>query len=183
MPTICVFCAASERIDERYRDLARACGRFIGQNQFDLVYGGTSVGLMGEVAKAAKLHGAKVHGIVPQKIVDLGICNPALDTCEVTADLRNRKALMEAHADLFLILPGSTGTWDEAFEILNHRLLGYHTKPVLFLDETQFYQPLWNWIEATIASGFTRKNLFAEFHRFEDQNTCWQWIKTHFNLG
>jgi uncharacterized protein (TIGR00730 family) len=62
---ICVFCGARDGLGEKYKDVATRCGRLIGQYGYDMVYGGSSRGLMGITAKAAKESGAKVTGIFP----------------------------------------------------------------------------------------------------------------------
>ncbi len=62
---ICIFCGARDGTGEKYKDVARRCGTLLGQNNCDMVYGGSSRGLMGITAKAAKKNGARVIGIFP----------------------------------------------------------------------------------------------------------------------
>ena len=57
---VCVFCGSSDPADPRYRDAARALGALVARRGLSLVYGGGSVGLMGELADAALGHGGRV---------------------------------------------------------------------------------------------------------------------------
>ena len=68
MEHIAVFCSASQDIDNIYAEKARELGAWMGDNGKTLVYGGTSSGLMEEIADEAKAHGAMVMGVVPRKM-------------------------------------------------------------------------------------------------------------------
>ncbi|HWB67945.1 MAG TPA: TIGR00730 family Rossman fold protein, partial [Mycobacteriales bacterium] len=59
MATICVFCASSTRIPQRYVDLAAEVGRELARRGHGLVTGGGSVSCMGAVASAARAGGAE----------------------------------------------------------------------------------------------------------------------------
>ena len=62
---VCVFCGSSAPGDPRYRDAARTLGALVARRGVDLVYGGGSVGLMGELADAALGQGGRVIGVIP----------------------------------------------------------------------------------------------------------------------
>ena len=49
----------------------------------------------------------------------------------MTKDMRERKAEMEKHADIFVAAPGGFGTFEEIFEIIVAKQLGYHNKPTV----------------------------------------------------
>ena len=57
---IAVFCASSNRIDPKFFEAARNLGALIGRFGNKLVYGGTNVGLMNEVAVATFENGGEV---------------------------------------------------------------------------------------------------------------------------
>ena len=59
---ICVFCGASSGSSPDFITLAKKIGKMIGENNFNLIYGAGSTGLMGECAKSAQQSGAKVFG-------------------------------------------------------------------------------------------------------------------------
>ncbi|KAL1840722.1 hypothetical protein VTJ49DRAFT_162 [Mycothermus thermophilus] len=68
---ICVYCGASMGNKPEYIEAARALARVMAANNIALVYGGGTVGLMGEVAKTlVSLSGPdSVHGIIPEALV------------------------------------------------------------------------------------------------------------------
>ena len=65
---ICVFCSSSNALDPEYFELARELGNLMVQNHHDLVYGGSNVGLMNELANTIKDQGRKVIGVIPELI-------------------------------------------------------------------------------------------------------------------
>ena len=65
---ICVYCSSGNYINQKYFVAAKEFGEKIAKFGYGLVYGGSSLGLMGEVANTAHNHGAKVLGVVPEKI-------------------------------------------------------------------------------------------------------------------
>ncbi|KAK0720665.1 hypothetical protein B0H67DRAFT_643890 [Lasiosphaeris hirsuta] len=68
---ICVYCGASPGNNPVYLESARELARLMAANNVALVYGGGTVGLMGEVAKTlVSLSGPDaVHGIIPEALV------------------------------------------------------------------------------------------------------------------
>ncbi|GKT40751.1 bifunctional cytokinin biosynthesis protein [Colletotrichum spaethianum] len=68
---ICVYCGASPGFKPQHMEAARELARIMAENNIDLVYGGGTVGLMGEVAKSlVALAGPdSVHGIIPEALV------------------------------------------------------------------------------------------------------------------
>src|SRR5690606_16615169 len=71
--SLCVYCGSSARVDERYKRAAIAMGRTIGEQGWQLVYGGGRVGLMGLCADACLEAGGRVVGIIPEHIQALEI--------------------------------------------------------------------------------------------------------------
>lgn len=68
---ICVYCGSSTGKNPAYMEAARELARVMAANNIDLVYGGGTVGLMGELAKTlVSLAGPNsVHGIIPEALV------------------------------------------------------------------------------------------------------------------
>ena len=163
MAKVCVYCSSSDALPQHYRDLASSFGTLLGRNRHHLVYGGTSVGLMGIVARSAKAAGAPVTGILPTSLVDRGLALTEADTIETCHDLRDRKARMDSLADAFVALPGGLGTLEELVEILNLRFLGFHRKPIVLLNHRGFYQPFLNLMEELFRENFTRRDVTRLF--------------------
>ena len=63
--SICVYCGSGPGTDPRYVAAAQTLGRAIADAGLELVYGGGSLGLMGETARATLGNGGRVTGIIP----------------------------------------------------------------------------------------------------------------------
>lgn len=142
LQSICVFASSSNSVASAYVVEAEALGTEIAARGLTLVYGGGDLGLMGAAARAARAGGGHVIGIIPQVLYESRINCDLANELTVTRDLRERKALMEARADAFVVLPGGFGTLEEVLEILTLRQLRQHAKPVVLLNVQGFYNPL-----------------------------------------
>lgn len=139
---ICFFCSACADINKEYFDAAEALGRWTGENGHALVFGGTSLGLMETVARAARDAGALVIGVVPRIVEQRGAASTLMDVeipCETLSD---RKELMMLKSDAFIALPGGIGTLDEVFTVAASATIGYHHKPLILYNTEGFYDPL-----------------------------------------
>lgn len=142
MKSICVYCSSSDHIDPAFRGPAKALGTLIGERGDQLIYGGGSVGLMGEVARSVHAAGGKVVGVIPQSLTTAEIAYHNADELIVTDTMRERKQIMDERADAFVVLPGGFGTLEELAEILVLKILGYTDRPLIIVNPDGFYDPL-----------------------------------------
>src|SRR5688572_29111611 len=70
MKRLCVFCGTNPGARPEYGAAARELGRILAEQKIELVYGGASVGIMGELADSMHEHGGQVTGIIPQQLVE-----------------------------------------------------------------------------------------------------------------
>lgn len=161
MPSVCVFCASSERIDGRYRDLAREVGDAIARRGWTLVSGGGSVSMMGAVATAARAGGARTVGVIPDALVAMEVADLGADELVVTRDMRQRKGIMDERSDAFLALPGGLGTLEELTEAWTARSLNLHHKPVVVLDPWDDYRHLHAQLDHWVGLGFVSPGSLA----------------------
>jgi uncharacterized protein (TIGR00730 family) len=131
---VCVFCGSSPGKRPAYRDAARHVGTVFADRGIELVYGGAKAGTMGMLADAVLERGGKVHGIIPQSLVDREVAHTGLTSLRVVSGLHERKAAMAELSDGFLTLPGGAGTLEELFEVFTWAQLGLHDKPIALLD-------------------------------------------------
>lgn len=137
-----VYCSSSDALEKSYYKVAEELGAWMVQHRYDLVFGGSNVGLMGTLARAVQANGGQVTGVIPEFILNKGIAYEASNELIVTKDLRERKKIMEDRADAFIALPGGFGTLEEILEVLTLKQLQAHTKPVVLLNTNGFYDPL-----------------------------------------
>ena len=140
--SICVFCASSNDASPRYLEVARKLGRLMVERDHALIYGGGSVGLMGELAREVQQGGGRVVGVIPERLSTEEIAFEAAEELLVTADMAERKNIMIERAEAFICLPGAFGTLDEMLEIITLKQLDYHDKPIVLVNTDGFYDTL-----------------------------------------
>lgn len=154
VPTLCVYCGSRGGASVGIRDSAIELGRQIGEQGWQLVYGGGRAGLMGLVADAAVAAGARVTGVIPESLMQRELGHPGLHELHVVQTMHERKRLMADRADAFVALPGGIGTFEELFEVWSWRHLAYHDRPIALLDVERYFEPLLTMLERAVAAGF-----------------------------
>ena len=140
-----------------YAQAARQLGHALASRNLGLVYGGTNVGTMGELANAALEGGGKVIGVVPTIFVEKKISHAALSDLRVVDSMHERKGLMAELSDAFIALPGGLGTIDELFEMVTWTQLGIHRKPCGLLNICGYYSKLADFLDYAVSEGFIRE--------------------------
>lgn len=153
-PTLCVFCGSRHGTEPAYTAAARAVGLGLAARGWQLVYGGGNVGLMGEVADAARAGGAWVTGVIPESLMQREVGHRGLDELHVVPTMHVRKQLMAERAHAFVALPGGLGTFEEIFEVWTWRQLGYHDRPIALLNTAGYYDGLIAFLAQTVTRGF-----------------------------
>ena len=140
--SVCVFCGSSTPPDDAYGAAARHLGTLLAENGVELVYGGGSVGLMGQLADAALAAGGRVFGVIPVGLFSREIGHTGLSVLHEVGSMHERKQLMYDLSDAFIALPGGLGTLEETAEVTTWSQLGLHRKPVALLNVKGFWDPL-----------------------------------------
>ena len=154
MKTICVYCGSSGGRLPVYKSVAQQLGAEIASRGIHLVYGGASVGLMREVARAALADGGEVTGVITRTLVDQEVAFSKLDELIVVDTMHERKARMAEMADGYIAMPGGYGTLDEFFEILTWAQLGMHAKPCGLLNVNNYYGQLLAFLDHAVQEMF-----------------------------
>lgn len=155
--TICVFCASSQDIDDKYLTLASELGAVIAQKKYGLVTGGGSISMMGAIASSARKSGGNTIGVIPEGLLEFEVADEAADELIITKDMRSRKGVMDSYSDAFIALPGGIGTLEELIEVWTARSLGMHNKPIIILDPWDDYQGLKSLIQELTDKFFIRQ--------------------------
>ena len=151
---IAIFAGSSVGTDPDHLSLARDVGRQIAERGIGLVYGGGRVGLMGAVADGAlDAHGA-VIGVIPRVMVEREWAHQGLTHVHICSTMHERKATMAMLADAFAVLPGGLGTLEELFEVWTWQQLGFHVKPLGFLNAKGYWDSLLSAVAALSSHGF-----------------------------
>lgn len=173
MPSIaiCVFCGSRHGALPAYNDLAVRVGHGLAARGAGLVYGGGALGLMGVISDSVLEAGGHVTGIMPGFLRHMERQHDNLSRMIVTDDMFQRKQAMFDLSDGFLALPGGIGTLDEVLEVLTWRQLGQVDKPLVLLDEGNFWAPFTAALEHAIAQDFAGtgiRSLFKVEHTLEE---------------
>lgn len=155
---LCVFCSANHQIDHDFFKMTQELGAWAARNGHTIVFGGHDAGLMHSVSYAAKEAGGQIVGVVPRVIEQMGRVSPNLDVYIPTESLTDRKELMMAQSDAFIVLPGGIGTLDELFTVTAAATLGYHQKPIILYNMKGFWDSLIDCLDDLHRKGVTRKD-------------------------
>lgn len=179
---ICVYCGSSAGKKPEHMEAARQLAKVMAENDIGLVYGGGTVGLMGEIARSlVSLSGPDaVHGIIPEPLVRYerdptytssvvnGTKNLAIPEesvfgkTTIVPDMHTRKKMMAQEVASggpgsgFIALPGGFGTMEELLEICTWNQLGIQSKGICVLNINGFYDGLLEWIKKSVEEGFIR---------------------------
>lgn len=140
--SVCVFCGSRPGAHPAYGEAAEKLGAALARGRVELVYGGGSSGLMGQVAVSASRHGGRVVGVIPRFLMPREGALNIIDELIVVDTMHERKKIMFDRADAFVALPGGIGTLDELAEQLVWAQLGRHAKPIVLADVNDFWRPL-----------------------------------------
>ena len=149
---IAVYAGAREGTNPANTALARAFGEALAEADITLVYGGSKLGLMGEVAEGS----SRSIGVLTEHLVNYELQYEGLERLEVVATMSERKARMSELADAIVALPGGAGTLDELFEEWTSQQLGLHHKPIGLLG-SEFWAPLVAMVDHMVEQGFMRR--------------------------
>ncbi len=163
MKNICVFCSASDFLDKKYYKDAKELGALIGQYGYNIVYGGSTLGMMWECASEVKANGGRVYGVMPQLLIDLGCRTDNCDEFYPSCGMRDRKEKMDELSDAVIVMPGGFGTLDEFAEMFVQKQLGYTKKPIVLLNTNGYYSKLLEFFNQIVnehfANEYARKNI------------------------
>ena len=153
----CVFCGSSNGSKKNYSKTAEELGTLLATENIDIVYGGGNTGLMGTLANSALAVGGNVTGIIPNFLQESEVGHPNLTELIITDNMHDRKRLMYERADIFISLPGGTGTFDETIETMTWVQLNIFKKQIILLDVEAYWEPFLTLIQHGIKEGFINK--------------------------
>ncbi|MFV5491238.1 TIGR00730 family Rossman fold protein [Acinetobacter sp. ASP199] len=153
-PLVALYCGSRAGNNPIYQEKAIQLVQNLAQQGFGLVYGGASIGLMGQVADAMIAHGGEAVGVIPEFMLDYEIAHNKLTELHIVQSMHERKALMAERACAFVALPGGLGTFEEILEIATWGQLNQHQKPMMLYNVNNFYDPLIAQLDHAVNEGF-----------------------------
>lgn len=176
---VCVFGAASDKIDKIYIERVEALSKKLGKRGHSLVFGAGANGVMGAAARGFYAEGAEIIGVIPEFFKQENI-EAIFENCTeiiFTQTMNQRKNKMEDIADLFIIAPGGIGTFEELFEVLTLKQLGRHKKPIVFYNINGYYDELMEFMKKATDEGFIRHNCAVLYICSQDDDKIIDYIE------
>ncbi len=156
-----IFCGSKIGTDEKHLQLTKKVVAWIGSKKFNIVFGGSQLGLMKVVSTEAKKFDIKIYGIIPDFL------SYTIDTKKfiitdliVTKTLEQRKKQFLQRSDCFLVLPGGIGTLNEMMDLIVKKELKEVSKPIFLVNDTNYWNPFIKLIEHFIKENFLDKDVF-----------------------
>jgi len=151
---VAVYLGSRTGKGDTYVNAANKLGKQLAENGHTIIYGGSTIGMMGALADAALAQGGKVIGVMPTHLIEREVAHNRLTELHEVDTMHTRKFKMAELAQAFVAMPGGCGTLDEFFEIFTWAQINLHTKPVILLNINGFYDALLDHFEKMIAEGF-----------------------------
>ncbi|KTD47433.1 lysine decarboxylase [Legionella quinlivanii] len=154
MKSVCVYLGANFGNDDAFKEAVIKLGNEIADLDLTLIYGGSSLGMMGLLAKTVKESGGKVIGVITRHLIEKEKPLEILDNLHVVESMQERKKLMQHLADTFIVMPGGIGTLEEAIETWNAIKIGEINKRIGFLNIDGFFDSLFSFLNICQKKGF-----------------------------
>lgn len=152
---VAVYCGSNTGKRPDYTKAAMTLGKWLTENNYGLVYGGASLGLMGTLAETVMENQGHVIGVMPEILTKREIANPKINEFITVPDMHVRKKTMIERADAFIAMPGGCGTMEEIFEVITWSQIGAHQKPFAFYNVAGYYNHLVDFLNVMEDEGFT----------------------------
>jgi uncharacterized protein (TIGR00730 family) len=156
MKRICVNCGSSPGFNQAYMEMAHRLAQVLVDHQYELVYGGADVGLMGDVANTVLKAGGVVRGVIPESFAHK-VSHQGLSELHIVASMHERKTMMFELSDAFVALPGGFGTLEELAELLTWAQLGLHSKPCGLINVDGYFDHLLSFLDKAVSEGFMKQ--------------------------
>lgn len=160
---ITVFLSSSEELSPLFMSEAHRFGSAVAQEGWDLVYGGTNQGAMGQLASGflKQKTSSQLVGVLP-KFYTREWAHPELDSLLEVKDLPERKQRLIEEGDVMIALPGGIGTLDEVTDFLAALQLQLTTKSMVFFNYLSYWEPFLECLrvfeeQSTVPVGFYKK--------------------------
>lgn len=161
---ITVYCGSNFGDNPHFEEAARNLGAWIARAGHALVYGGSSVGLMGAVSRAAIEGGAPVIGVEPAFFIEAGVAQHDLTELIVCDTMGERKAKMIELGDAFVAFPGGTGTLEEIAEVMSMVSLRQLDAPCILYNLNGYYDSLKALLNEMLCKGLSSAQRQAGIH-------------------
>ena len=157
--SLTIYCSSSDKLAHEYYRLASDIGIILAKKSIKMIYGGSKAGMMGKISDSSYSNGGKVIGIIPENLLIKEKVNYQTTETIITKNMSERKNKLFEMGDAFLILPGGSGTIEEATEVISWKIMGIHNKDIIIFNFNHFWDPLIQMYENAKKNNFGNKNI------------------------
>ncbi len=163
MKNICIYCASSDLIPEKYFDAARELGTLMGRRGMTVINGAGNMGLMRATADACMEAGGEAIGIIPTFMIEEDWHYTKMTRLIETPDMHTRQQKMAEMSEAGIVLAGGLGTLAELSELITWKQLGIHLKPIVLLNTDGYYDELLAFLDKGMKENFLSPEHMATF--------------------
>ena len=156
MQSVAVFCGANTGNQPWFAEAATELGKNLAERGIRVVFGGSSVGLMGVLADAVLANNGEITGIITHQLHGLELGHPDVKDMIHVETMSERRVLLLNGTDGVITMPGGYGSMDEHFEALTLAQLQQYRKPIGLLNVRGYYDPLLRMLDAMVDNGFLK---------------------------
>ncbi len=180
---ICVYGASSYKIDSSFIAAGEKLGELMAKRGHGLIFGGGANGMMGAAARGVYRQKGEIVGISPELFDVDGVLFDHCNEMIFTKTMRERKQLLEDMSDAFVVTAGGSGTYDEFFEILTLKQLGYHNKPIAILNTNGYFDKLAELFEVALKGEFIKENCLKLYKVLDTPEEVIDYIENYSDSG
>ncbi len=176
---VCVFASSCDYLDKSYYSAAAELGELLAKNNMNMVYGGSSLGMMWACASKVKENGGKIFGVMPERLYNMGVSTDECVELTVTPCMRTRKAKMDEMSDAVVALAGGFGTLEELSEMIVQKQLGYNSKAIVILNTNGFYDNLLNFFDDICKKNFAKVDAGGLYYVADTPQEAIEYLKNY----
>lgn len=156
---VCVYCASSGRIHPDYFEATSRLAHLLVEHDVNVVFGGGSSGLMGQLADSVLAAGGRIKGIMPEFMNEVEWGHRGVSDFVYTQSMHQRKAKFLEGTDALITLPGGPGTFEELLESLTLKKLAQFTKPIVILNTRGYFNAFHQMMQQAVDEHFMADEL------------------------
>lgn len=160
---VAILSSSSDKIDDKYKSLARGISNLLASDGFDLVFGGSNYSMMDICYEEFEKKKRKIYAFTTSKYADQlkELKNAKYFIRDNTFDMK--KSIFE-NSNLIVVLPGGIGTVSELFSFIEENRSGNDYVPIEIFDEDGYYKNFFLWIAKGVVDGVISDDIYNYFN-------------------
>lgn len=167
-----IFVGCSSRLgnNKSYIEAAQKLGKFIADNKYNLVFGGSKSGLMGQVYEPISKSSSKII-VTSVEFYKDDLKDIKYQDGTISPNINERKNSILKFSDILIFLPGGLGSIDEIMSSIETKRGGEHNKPIIIININNYYNNLIKVFDKLFKEDFAKpecKSLFTIVNTIEE---------------